>query len=237
MEVFLKFYKKLLSSPQTTPKQSSTQWLDEIQLPTLSSKQSEALNAPCTEIEVIKIIGSLKTSTAPGPDGFSSSYYKKFASVLIPHLVKLFNHVLQDNQFPSEMLLANMSLLPKPNKDHSSPQNFRPISIIDNDLKIFGKILADRLASVISPLIHPDQTGFIPDRQITDNIRLATNIIQDSNLHARSTLLLSLDIHKAFDSVSWSYLDSLLPRYGIGDEFLHGFKALYHDPHTRIKLP
>lgn len=135
------------------------------------------------------------------------------------------------------MLLANMSLLPKFNKNHSTPQNYRPILVIDNDLKIFVRLLADRLASVISPLIHPDQSGFIPDRQITDNIRLAMNIIQDSNLHSKTTLLLSLDMHKAFDSVSWSYLDLLLPKFGICNEFLRGFKALYHDPHIHIKLP
>lgn len=161
---------------------------------------------------------------------------KKIASILTPHLSKLFNHILQGNQFPTEKLLANMSLLPKSSKDHSTPQNYRPISVTDNNLKIFGHLLADRLASVISPLIHPDQLGFIPDRQITDNIRLARNIIQDSNLHSRTILLLSLDIHKAFDSVRWSYLDLLLPKFGICNDFLHGFKALYNDPHTRIKL-
>lgn len=82
------------------------------------------------------------------------------------------------------MLLANMSLLPKPHKDHSLPQKNLPISAI-NDLKIFGCLLADRIAGVITPLVHPHQTGFIPGRLITDNIRLITNIIQDSNLHSK----------------------------------------------------
>lgn len=104
-------------------------------------------------------------------------------------------------------------------------------------IKCCSQFWTDRLSAVISPLVDPDQTGFIPNRQITENIRLTTNIIQDSNTNSKSTLLLSLDIHKAFDSVSWSYLDTLLPKYGINNEFLHGFKALYHNPQTRIKLP
>lgn len=202
MKLFLDFYKNLLSTSQSSPKQSSLDWLNNITLPTLSRDQIESLNAPCTDIEVSRIIGTLKISTAPGPDGYSTSYYKKFAPTITPHLTKLYNNILQGGQFPSEMLLANMSLLPKPNKDHSTPQNYRPISVIDNDLKIFGRILPDRLSAVISPLVDPDQTGFIPNRQITDNIRLTANIIQESNIHSKSTLLLSLDIHKAFDSVS-----------------------------------
>lgn len=135
------------------------------------------------------------------------------------------------------MLLANLSLIPKPHKDHSLPQNFRPISVLNNDLKIFGRILADRLAGVVSSLIHMNQTGFIPGRQKIDNIRLVSNIIQDVNLHSRQVCLLSLDIHKAFDSVKWSYLNHLLPKFGISDKFIHGFNALYHTPQIRIKIP
>lgn len=152
------------------------------------------LNDPCTDQEIINIIKSLKTSTAPGPDGFTTSYYKKFAIILAPRLVKLSNHILMGGQFPEEMLLANLSLIPKPSKDHTLPQNFRPISVLNNDLKIFSKLLANRLVTVITSLIHIDQTGFIPGRQITD-IRLVTNIIQDANLFSRPLCLLSLDIH------------------------------------------
>lgn len=195
------------------------------------------MNAPCTELELTRIIKTLKTSTAPGPDGFSSSYYKKCAPLLTPHLTNLFNHILNGGQFPNEMLLANLSLIPKPLKDHSLPQNFRPISVLNNDLNIFGRLLADRLAKVITNLIHIDQTGFIPGRQIVDNVRLVTNIVQDANLYSRKLCLLSLDIHKAFDSVSWSYLNFILPKYGISDKFLQGFNALYHNPQTRIKIP
>lgn len=135
------------------------------------------------------------------------------------------------------MLLANMCLLPKPHKDHTSPQNHRLISVINNDLKVFVCLLVDRVAAVITSLIHPDQTGFIPVRQITDNLRLVTNIIQDVNLDANPVVILSLDIHKAFDRVSWSYLELLLPKYSLCNEFMHGFRALYQNLQTRIKLP
>lgn len=130
-----------------------------------------------------------------------------------------------------------MSLIPKPNKNHTLPQNYRPISVINNDLKIFSRILADRLANIIPSLISPYQSGFIPHRLITDNICLATNIIQDANLFSRKLFMLSLNIQKAFDSVSWDYITTLLQRMGFHGKFLQAFLALYRNPKTRIKLP
>lgn len=101
------------------------------------------------------------------------------------------------------MLYANMAPILKPNKDHILPQNYRPRSVLNNDIKILGRLLADHLAPIISSLKAPEQTVFIPSRQITDNIRLAANIVQDTDLFSHKVLILGLDIHKAFDSVLW----------------------------------
>lgn len=70
-----------------------------------------------------------------------------------------------------------------------------------------------------------------------DNIRLVTNVVQDANLHSRPICLLSLDIYKAFDGVNWSYLNHLLPKFGISDKCIHKFNALYHSPQPRIQIP
>lgn len=135
---------------------------------------------------------SLKTSKAPGNDGFTPIYYKKFAGTLAPKLSKLLNYILQGHKLPEEMLHDNMILISKPNKDQSVPQNYRLILVLNNDLKNLGRLLADRLVSIISSLVAPEQTGFIPSRQITDNIRLASNIIQDADLFSRIVLVLVL---------------------------------------------
>lgn len=156
--------------------------------------------------------------------------------MLAPKLTKVINHILQGHKLPDDMLFANMTLIPKPNKDHSLPQNYRPISVLNN-IKILGRVLADRLAPIISTLIGPEQTGFILARQITDNIRLASNIIQEADLFCRKVLILGLDIHKAFDSVLWPYIDGVLTKFVFSGEFVNSFKALYYNPHTQIKLP
>lgn len=165
--IFVDYYQKLFSKSAGTSGPTSQAWFADLALPTLSDQQLETLNVPCTTSEMADIIKSLKSSTAPGPDGYTTTYFKKFCSTFTPKLVTLYKHILKGHNFPPEMLLANMSLIPKPHKDHSIPQNFHPISVINNDLKIFSRLLADRLASVITSLISPNQTGFIPGRQIT----------------------------------------------------------------------
>lgn len=64
-----------------------------------------------------------------------------------------------------------------------------------------------------------------------------SNIIQDADLFSHKVLILGLDIHKAFNNVLWSYIDTCLAKFGFSGEFVNGFKALYRNPHTQIRLP
>lgn len=88
------------------PQPSSLDWLNNLQLPTLNDQQIASLNEPCTDLEITNIIKSLKTSDAPGPDGFTSSYYKKCAPLLVPKLSKLFNHILLGGYFEDDILFC-----------------------------------------------------------------------------------------------------------------------------------
>lgn len=83
----------------------------------------------------------------------------------------------------SSQIICSWSICPwSPNQIKTTLlQNYSPISVINNDLKIFGCLLADRLSTIIASLISPDQMGFIPTRQISDNFWLTSNIIQASD--------------------------------------------------------
>lgn len=97
------------------------------------------------------------------------------------------------------------------------------------------KIMADRLASFIVSYIDKDQVGFIPGRQGPDQIRRTVDVV--SILQSgwdgggdQKGMLLSLDLQKAFDSISWSYLFSILERWGFGPRFSGLLKSLYSNP-------
>lgn len=104
LKIFSNFYQDLLASPSSLPGLASKSWLENMSLPSLSEEK----------IKLRTIIASLKPSKAPGSDGFSSTYYKKCSNQLVPHLKSLYNHILKGHTFPDDMLMANMSLIPKP---------------------------------------------------------------------------------------------------------------------------
>ncbi|XP_018117081.1 uncharacterized protein LOC108716019 [Xenopus laevis] len=96
-------------------------------------------------------------------------------------------------------------------------------------------ILANRVSLFISDLIHKDQAGFIPHRQVTDNIRRVIDPVHFSKTKGTPSMLLSLDLEKAFDTVSWRYLVQTIQSYSFPPEFLNIIKALYHNPRERVQ--
>lgn len=110
-------------------------------------------------------IGTTKPGKAPGPDGFTIQY-----KALLPSLmVKLFNTVGSTSSFAVDTLQAHISVIPKEGKDPASCGSYRPISLINIELKLFRKILKTRIQQHLPHQIHLDQVGFVPTRESRDN--------------------------------------------------------------------
>ena len=105
---------------------------------------------------------------------------------------------------PRSSRRAVISLLPKKG-DLLDIKNWRPVSLLNTDCKIFAKVLANRLKNIIDSIVHPDQSYSIPDWLIYDNINLITDSILHSNLQNSPLAVLNLDQRKAFDNVDHTY--------------------------------
>ena len=137
-------------------------FLENYNLSKLNQEEIENLNRSFTSTEIKTVIRNLPANKSPGSDGFTTEFYQKFREKLIPILLKLFQKITEEDKHPNSFYEATITLIPKPEKDATEKENYRPISLMNIDAKIPNKILANRIQEHIKKILHHDQVGFIP---------------------------------------------------------------------------
>lgn len=155
----------------------------------------------------------MNAASAPGPDGLGPNFYAATWDTTKGEVMNF----LQDFHSESANLecinRALIVLIPK-TTPALTPNAFRPVSLQNCPVKILTKILTTRLQQQIPKLIDIDQTGFIKGRSIFENFIYATELVQCCHKRRVPTLVIKLDFAKAFDSVNWDSLDTVLHAQG-----------------------
>jgi len=186
--------------------------------------------------EVQDSICSLKENKSPGNDGISCEFYKQFAKELAPFLKNMFEESILRGELPPTLQQGLIKLIPKPKKDKLSIENWRPISLLNNDAKIFAIIFAKRLKLGLNDIISEEQSGFMPGRNISNNIRLILDMIDYSEFILDDSYILFIDFYKAFDTISHKFMFKSIKYFGFGDYFSKAISTLYQGCNSSVKL-
>ncbi len=94
--------------------------------------------------------------------------------------------------------------------------NWRPTSLLNNDAKLFALIFAKRLKTGLADIIDEEQSGFMPRRNIVNNIRLISDMIDYNEVIPDESFILFVDFSKAFDTVSHQFMLKSLKALAVG---------------------
>ena len=163
---------------------------------------------------------------SPGNDGLTKEFYETFWDDIKRPLALSFQQALKKGELSTSQKQAVIKLIEKKGKDKRMIENWRPISLLNVDLKIFSKAVASRLRASLDTTISSEQCAYVEGRFISQNGRLIYDILEACELFGVEGYLVSVDIQKTFDSINHCFLQSILKRYGFGENFIHIIKTL-----------
>ncbi|CAM2096675.1 unnamed protein product [Caretta caretta] len=188
-----------------------------------------------TFVQFSEALLHMPTNKSPGMDGLTVEFYRMFWDILGPDLVTVWAESLQSGVLSLSCRRAVLALLPKKG-DLRDLRNWRPVSLLSTDYKVVAKAISLWLGSVLTDVIHPDQTYTIPGRTIFDNLYLVQDLLELGCRDGLSFCLLSLDQEKAFNRVDHGYLLGTLQAFGLGPQFVGFLQVLYISAECLVRL-
>jgi hypothetical protein len=175
------------------------------------------------------------SDSAPGPNGLTSKFFKKYFEFFGKDFVNLLNDL--ENPLSDTFNKVTIKLIPKNSNNEKTIKELRPISLTNFEYRIFTKILTNRLRKISNIILSDSQTCSVLGRRMNDNIILLRDLIQDVlNKKDQCLNIICGDQEKAFDMISHNYIFALLDHANFGFFMTKNIKRLYASSYVRVTV-
>ena len=209
-------------------------YLNTISFPKHTKEKSKTLDGEITENELFIALQSTENNKSPGNDGLTKEVYITFWNEIKTPLLLAIETAYLVKQLSTSQKQAVIKLIEKKGRDKRYIQNWRPISLLNVDVKLISKALAEHLKNVLPEITSPNQNAYVKNRCISEGGRLISDLLEMSEVLNEEGFLVTIDIEKAFDSVNLHFLIAILEKIGFGTEFIEWIKVLLNNQESCV---
>ncbi|GJW02004.1 putative RNA-directed DNA polymerase, partial [Tanacetum coccineum] len=202
----------------------------------ITSEQSNHMVRSVEDEEIKRAMFSIDNDSAPGPDGYSSKFFKASWSIVGPDVCKAVKDFFGNGRILKEINNTTISLIPK----MSTPQkvtDYRPISCCNVIYKCTSKIISNRMKGGLAGIVDQNQSAFLSGRCISDNILLTQELMKGYHLNrGAARCAFKVDIQKAYDTVDWSFLRKALQCFGFHEKMVDWIMTCVSSPSFSVNV-
>ena len=225
------FYKQLYTSSHIE-QNDIDQVLDNLNLDNvLSDSDRDLMNKIPTLEEFDDIVDIPKENKSPGLDGLPIEFYRKFWSLIKNLYFAMILESWENKILPLSTRTSILSTLFKA-ENRKKLVNYRPLSLTNSDYKLVALLFAKRLEKILHKIISSDQSAYIEGRYIGTSIRNIIDLHEYCEKNNQPGAFICADFLKAFDSLEYNFILSVLERFNFGDTCI---SWMYNDVRFKVK--
>lgn len=213
------FFDQILNNKESSNLESQVEMLKNI--PKIINKpHNKRLSDKFIEEEVKNALILMNPDKSLGPDGFSTIFFQKCWHFVGKEVMEALEGVKNSGKILKEVNNTFISLIPKKDKP-SNLNDYKLIALCNTLYKLLTKTLSLRLQKLLPLIISEEQTSFVPGRSIFDGVIIAQEAIHSIQKNKKPSMLIKLDIKKAYDKVGWRFLCKCLEAFGFSKSWIN----------------